>query len=963
MLLIITLVAGIALGITDALTRNPIAEQERIQAENARKSVLKDAVSFEQLSIVEDASVAWAYAGIGEDGQPIGYVAQKTIKGFGGDVDVIVGVNVQDPENLTLTGISVGGSKFKETAGLGARSKDKAFTDQFIGKTVPLKLIKNSADKADNTIDAITSATVTSNAVVNGVNDVVKFVKSDILGIAGIEMPERPADAQVFGASAKGKQGPVYVEAAFDADDAITYISVGNEEYKEDMDGGAREADFLIQFIGKKAPVDIADVDTITGSTVTSTAVVNALNQAYELSQGREIAVPETPVLPEKPADAQVFGASAQGKQGPVYVEAAFDADDAITYISVGNEEYKEDMDGGAREADFLIQFIGKKAPVDIADVDTITGSTVTSTAVVNALNQAYELSQGREIAVPETPVLPEKPADAQVFGASAQGKQGPVYVEAAFDADDAITYISVGNEEYKEDMDGGAREADFLIQFIGKKAPVDIADVDTITGSTVTSTAVVNALNQAYELSKGDENAVPETPVIPEDVPTDTKTEPTVPASTENAPVPGEKTSPYADGSDLTGESLVFFTAVKADVAFQDDRIISVDLSGAQPGGDYAPLDHADAFSTLLIGKTAPVNAADLRVSGVPDYIGIAVALAVNNAFDKTASVQEGVQADLTNEQPAGSGVDARSGYSLVFFSMVKADVSLQEGTIASVALFIAQPGSEYAPLDHADAFNALLIGKKPPVSANDLCVSGVPDYVSAAVALAVNDACGSAPAFVSSADPASFDQRQPDAGSNTSSGSSLLFMTSVRTEAAFDGNMLSDFTLECSTVGGSNWEPMDREQEYLEALVGKAMPLSPADVRVSGDALDSAVMIALNQAYENACGQDQDAAAVTDAPASAPEVYRGECVIFFERVIAQAAFEDGRAVSVSVLRSGISEDPSEGSWISWTALEGEPLPLDPSAYIFDGVEDYVGKAIVIAVNQAYEQSLAGQQ
>jgi len=744
-LLIITLVAGIALGITDALTRNPIAEQERIQAENARKSVLKDAVSFEQLSIVEDASVAWAYAGIGEDGQPIGYVAQKTIKGFGGDVDVIVGVNVQDPENLTLTGISVGGSKFKETAGLGARSKEKSFTDQFIGKSVPLKLIKNSADKADNTIDAITSATVTSNAVVNGVNDVVKFVKSDILGIAGIEMPERPADAQVFGASAKGKQGPVYVEAAFDADDAITYISVGNEEYKEDMDGGAREADFLIQFIGKKAPVDIADVDTITGSTVTSTAVINALNQAYELS--------------------------------------------------------------------------------------------------------------------------------------------------------------------------------------------------------------------------KGGENAVPETPVIPEDVPTDTKTEPTVPASTENAPVPGEKISPYADGSDLTGESLVFFTAVKADVAFQDDRIISVDLSGAQPGGDYAPLDHADAFCALLIGKTAPVDAADLRISGVPDYIGIAVALAVNNAFDKTASVQEGVQPDLTNEQPAGSGVDARSGYSLVFFSMVKADVSLQDEAIASVALFIAQPGSEYAPLDHADAFNALLIGKKPPVSANDLRVSGVPDYVSAAVALAVNDACGSAPAFVSSADPASFDQQQPDAGSNTASGSALLFMTSVRTEAAFDGNMLSDFTLECSAVGGSNWEPMDREQEYLEALVGKAMPLSPGDVRVSGDALDSAVMIALNQAYENACGQDQDAAAVTDAPASAPEVYRGECVIFFERVIAQAAFEDGRAVSVSVLRSGISEDPSEDSWISWTALEGEPLPLDPSAYIFDGVEDYVGKAIVIAVNQAYEQSLAGQQ
>jgi len=75
-LLIITLVAGLALGGTNALTKDPIEQQTRIKAENARKAALPEADAFEELPLDEGATVDWVYAGL-KSGNPVGYVAQK----------------------------------------------------------------------------------------------------------------------------------------------------------------------------------------------------------------------------------------------------------------------------------------------------------------------------------------------------------------------------------------------------------------------------------------------------------------------------------------------------------------------------------------------------------------------------------------------------------------------------------------------------------------------------------------------------------------------------------------------------------------------------------------------------------------------------------------------------------------------------------------------------------------------
>ncbi len=154
-LTIISLCAALLLALTNAVTQGPIAEASAKAADEARRAVLADADQFEELA--HDDTVDSLFRGL-KNGETIGYTASVTVTGYGGPVEVTIGVDA----NGTLQGLSVGGTKFAETAGLGARAKEPAFTDQFIGKQTPVTL------KQD--VDAISGATITSTAVTKGVN-------------------------------------------------------------------------------------------------------------------------------------------------------------------------------------------------------------------------------------------------------------------------------------------------------------------------------------------------------------------------------------------------------------------------------------------------------------------------------------------------------------------------------------------------------------------------------------------------------------------------------------------------------------------------------------------------------------------------------------------------------------------------------------------------------------------------
>ncbi len=183
-LMLITLIAGLLLGAVYEITKEPIRKENQKAKEEAYKAVFADADAFEDVKIDED-KVAKALDEKGLDatineamkvfksGQQIGYVLTVTDhEGYGGDIQFAMGVQ----SDGTLNGISF--LSISETAGLGMKAKEDAFRKQFEGKKTDQIVYTKNGAKADNEIDALSGATITTNAVTNGVNAGLYFIST-----------------------------------------------------------------------------------------------------------------------------------------------------------------------------------------------------------------------------------------------------------------------------------------------------------------------------------------------------------------------------------------------------------------------------------------------------------------------------------------------------------------------------------------------------------------------------------------------------------------------------------------------------------------------------------------------------------------------------------------------------------------------------------------------------------------
>lgn len=163
-LTLICLITTALLAIVNSVTEEPIA-QNLVKAENeARMSVVAGASDFVQQGDY--------YEALDENGKVIGYAVSTSAKGYGGDVSVMTGF---DTEGKILKVVVVAADD--ETPGLGANIKNDAFLDAFKGKSGELNLVTaGQKTGADNEIDAITSATYSSVAVVEAVNEATEIL-------------------------------------------------------------------------------------------------------------------------------------------------------------------------------------------------------------------------------------------------------------------------------------------------------------------------------------------------------------------------------------------------------------------------------------------------------------------------------------------------------------------------------------------------------------------------------------------------------------------------------------------------------------------------------------------------------------------------------------------------------------------------------------------------------------------
>lgn len=182
-LTLITLVAGLLLGLAYEVTKEPIAQSQENAKKEAWQAVFPDADlnAFEQIDVdsavsEKAASDLGVKASVDEvcavDGGDTGYVITVTDgEGYGGDIQVVVGITADG----TISGVSF--LSISETAGLGMNATKESFYGQYVGVQTDKFAVSKDGGEGEP-IDAISGATITTRAVTGAVNTALGYFQN-----------------------------------------------------------------------------------------------------------------------------------------------------------------------------------------------------------------------------------------------------------------------------------------------------------------------------------------------------------------------------------------------------------------------------------------------------------------------------------------------------------------------------------------------------------------------------------------------------------------------------------------------------------------------------------------------------------------------------------------------------------------------------------------------------------------
>ena len=162
-LIVIAAVVALMLSAVNEITAPRIAAQKELQVKAAMEAVLP-ADSYEKIEnladVCPDPVVTEAYRAI-KGGECVGYCVKTAPSGFGGAIEMVVGIEAGESLKVSRAHIV----SMAETPGLGTKTREAAFIDQFAGKTSGV-----SVGSGENQVSAVAGATVSSKAVTSGVD-------------------------------------------------------------------------------------------------------------------------------------------------------------------------------------------------------------------------------------------------------------------------------------------------------------------------------------------------------------------------------------------------------------------------------------------------------------------------------------------------------------------------------------------------------------------------------------------------------------------------------------------------------------------------------------------------------------------------------------------------------------------------------------------------------------------------
>ena len=731
-LALIALAAALLLAVTNAITAGPIKEHEEA-AQNAAFQSVMTADSFSTMSIPDGCNVT-SLVEAKKDGKTIGYCAVSSAKGYGGNVAVTLGVDMDGK----IVGCQIGDTNFAETDGFGARWKEPARAEAFIGL---------SAFGGD-TIEAITGATVTSKAVLAASNDVLKCishvlgkdVEGDVLAFGVKE--EKPAQTvELTGDVHQGKavgfgNGEVTARLTLNDDGTIAALVIDASTQTPGFGTRCADEEFTAQFIGKSGPFTLNEnVDGLTGATITSTAAVEAINAALTspamAAEDLEPVATEAPTATEAPMVLEnAKTATIAGFGGADITVQVTDENGVITALVVDASSQTAGLGQKCAEEAFTSQFIGKSAPLTLGEgIDAVASATITSQAVVDAVNSLYATAEPVEEPT-EAPAATEEPAVLEnAKTATIAGFGGADITVQVTDENGVITALVVDASTQTAGFGQKCAEEAFTSQFIGKSAPLTLGEgIDAVASATITSQAVVDAVNSLYAAAE------------PVEEPTEASAATEAPAA-QTAEVKTATAAGY-DGNEIT---------VK--VTDENGVITSLTVDASTQTAGLGQKCAEEAFTSQFVGKSAPLTLGEgIDAVASATITSQAVVDAVNSLYAAAEPVEEPTEAPAATEEPAAQTAEVKTATAAGYDgNEITVNVTDENGVITSLTVDASTQTAGLGQKCAEEAFTSQFIGKSAPLTLGEgIDAVASATITSQAVVDAVNSLYAEAPAKV---------------------------------------------------------------------------------------------------------------------------------------------------------------------------------------------------------------------
>ena len=660
-------------------------------------------------------------------------------------------------------------------------------------------------------------------------------------------------------ASPQGYGGEIPITLGVSVDGYVTYIYIGALQETAGLGTRVAEPDFMNQFVGIAADPNTldSDVSTISGATISSSAVVGAVRQMLEYTSlsiephagDKEALLAQA--SGDEEANEETGEAAAEGSAktydvtgfGPMKVAVEVDADGKIVSVSV--PEHNETPGYGAdliADSAVFDALVGQD--IATAQIDVKSGATLTSNAINDALAQAAADYAGGDQSGAKT-------YDVTGFG--------PMKVAVEVDADGKIVSVSV--PEHNETPGYGAdliADSAVFDALVGQD--IAAAQIDVKSGATLTSNAINDALAQAAADYAGGGNSA-EAPAIAGD--------------------------PY------TVKGMYKFTLY---VEVEDGKIVSV----SAPGNIETPGFGADMLTdealSVLVGQDIATAHIDVKsgVTMTSDAINEALRqAAAANGFEP-AQEEESVpasapapeaQEDASSEEGVTTGV-----YDVKGFADFKVEVAVDaDGKIVSVSVpeHSETPGFGADVIADTAVFDALV--------GQDIATAQIDVKAGATLTCdAINDALTqAAEAVVQEVNAATAEEA--DAAEETTGVYDVKGFADFKVEVAVDadGKIVSVSVPEHSETPGFGADVI-ADTAVFDALVGQDIATAQIDVKAGATLTCDAINDALAQAAEafsNGAAPDEEAFVAAGDPYSVKGMY--EFTMYID-------VEDGKIVSI---------------------------------------------------------------